>query len=168
MNQLISRAKMRDPDAFSELIQSQTQSMYKTATAILLNDEDAADAVQETILICWEKLYQLKEEKYFKTWLTRILINECYKIIRNGKKVEYIGELNERYYDEAEDLANNLEWKEAMAAVDEKCRLVLLLFYTEGFQGKEIAKILKIPHATVRTRLARGRAQLKAYYQGKE
>lgn len=168
MNQLIRRAKRRDPDAFTELIQLQTQSMYKTATVILLNDEDAADAVQETILICWEKLYQLKEEKYFKTWLTRILINECYKIIRNDKKVEYIGELEERYYDETEDLASNLEWKEAMAAVDEKYRLVLILYYSEGFKGKEIANILKLPHATVRTRLARGREQLKAYYQGKE
>ena len=59
MNNLIERAKQRDAEAFTQLMQSQMQNMYKTARALLSNEEDAADAISETILACWEKLGQL-------------------------------------------------------------------------------------------------------------
>lgn len=81
MDNLITKAKMRDADAFTSLMQSQMQNMYKTARAILDNDEDAADAISETILNCWEKIGQLKQDHYFRTWLTRILINNCKEYI---------------------------------------------------------------------------------------
>ena len=58
---LIKEAKCGDSDAFAELMQSQMQNMYKAARAILYNDEDVADAISETILTCWEKLWQLRE-----------------------------------------------------------------------------------------------------------
>lgn len=162
MENLIKKAKSHDPDAFTALMQSQMRNMYRTARAILMNDEDAADAIQETILTCWEKMKDLKEDKYFQTWMTRILINKCYEIIRNNKDVMYVDTLPEQV---GEDSTSNLEWKEALAALDEKYRLVLVLFYCEGFHTKEIAKMLMIPHATVRTRLARGRKQLAEYYK---
>ena len=162
MKNLVKKAKEREPDAFTELMQSQMQNMYRTARAILMNDEDAADAIQETILVCWEKMKDLKEDKYFRTWMTRILINKCYEIIRTNQKLTFTDELPETA---VEADVSNLEWKEALAALDEKYRLVLVLFYSEGFQTKEIAKMLKIPNSTVRTRLARGREQLVKYYR---
>lgn len=161
METLIKRAKRKDPDAFTELMQSQMQNMYRTARAILMNDEDSADAIQETILVCWEKLKDLKEDKYFRTWMTRILINKCYEIIRANQRMVCMEELPEGI---TEADTSNLEWKEAMATLDEKYRLVLILYYGEGFATEEIAKILKIPSSTVRTRLARGRKQLAGYY----
>lgn len=60
MEHLILEAKRGDSDAFTALMQSQMQNMYKAARAILNSDEDAADAIADTILICWEKLGQLK------------------------------------------------------------------------------------------------------------
>ena len=51
MNNLIERAKQRDAEAFTQLMQSQMQNMYKTARALLSNEEDAADAISETILV---------------------------------------------------------------------------------------------------------------------
>ena len=77
---LVEKARQKDPDAFTELMQLHLKDMYRTALAILRNDEDAADAIQDTILACWEKLGALKKTQYFKTWMTRILINHCYKI----------------------------------------------------------------------------------------
>lgn len=53
---LIRLAQQRNEDAFTELMQAQMQTMYKTAKAMLKNDEDVADAISETILICWEKV----------------------------------------------------------------------------------------------------------------
>ena len=62
---LIREAKGRDPDAFTELMQFYMKDMYRDAIAILRNDEDVADAVQDTILVCWQKLHTLKNDKLF-------------------------------------------------------------------------------------------------------
>ena len=108
--QLIRKAKAKDPDAFSSLIYFYMKDLYRVAISILMNDEDAADAIQDTILGCWEKLYTLKEEKYFKTWITRILINRCYDI---RKKQQRITALEEYEEPSAED-QYNVELKEAL------------------------------------------------------
>ena len=84
MKDLIERSKQRDADAFTQLMQSQMQNMYKTARALLSNEEDAADAISDTILACWEKLDQLQEPSYFRTWMTRILINKCRDLQRRS------------------------------------------------------------------------------------
>ena len=55
IERLVRRAKKRDPDAFTELMQLYEKDMYRTASAILAQDADIADAIQETILTCWEK-----------------------------------------------------------------------------------------------------------------
>lgn len=65
MERLISQARNGDPDAFTALMESQMQNMYKAARSVLCNDEDIADAISDTILVCWEKLSQLKEARYF-------------------------------------------------------------------------------------------------------
>ena len=75
MENLVKKAKSGDSGAFAQLIRMNTQSMYKVAWAYLKNDEDVADAIQETILKCYEKLSTLKKDSYFKTWMIRILIN---------------------------------------------------------------------------------------------
>ena len=77
MNDIIKKAQHGDKQAFSQLVHLHMQTMYKTAWAYLGNDEDAADVIQETILACYEKLDTLRHPRYFKTWLTRILINKC-------------------------------------------------------------------------------------------
>ena len=77
MENLVKKAKSGDSGAFAQLIRMNTQSMYKVAWAYLKNDEDVADAIQETILKCYEKLSTLKKDSYFKTWMIRILINNC-------------------------------------------------------------------------------------------
>lgn len=52
---LVEKARKKEPDAFTELMQLYMKDMYRVALAILMNDEDAADAIQDTILVCWEK-----------------------------------------------------------------------------------------------------------------
>ncbi len=56
--------------------------MYRVAKGILKVEEDIEDAIQTTILIAFNKINTLKDERYFKTWLIRILINECNKIYK--------------------------------------------------------------------------------------
>ena len=87
MKSLVKRAQRGDDQAFVELIEENKQAMYKVAIGILKNDSDAADAIQESILTCYEKLKELKKAQYFKTWLLRILINNCNQMLREQKKV---------------------------------------------------------------------------------
>lgn len=165
MESLIKRAQVRDADAFTELMQSQMRNMYKTAHAILWNDEDAADAISDTILTCWEKIGQLKKAEFFRTWMTRILINKCNDILRRKKREYPMEEVREAFGDSPE--YDNIEWVEMMKSLDEKYRLVMILYYVNGLATADISSILHIPDSTVRTRLSRGRKQIAlAYHMG--
>lgn len=163
---LLQKAKERDPDAFTELINLYMKDMYRTAIAILMNDADAADAIQETILTCWERLSTLRENKFFKTWMTRILINKCHDIRNQRIEAVDISEHEELAFHEDE---SNLEIKDAIAQLDQKYRVPIMMFYGDGYSIKEIAAILNVPVSTIQTRLSRGRAQLGRYFgNGKE
>lgn len=158
---LVKRAQRHDKDAFTELMQLYMRDMYRTAIAILINEENAADVLQDTTLTCWEKISTLKKAEYFKTWMTRILINHCYDIIRDNPICESL-----EFYEEPSKWDEyNLELKEAYASIDERYRLPMELYYSQGFKVREIAEILSLPQNTVKTWLSRGRDQLKEYYR---
>lgn len=155
---LLKKAKKGDSDAFCRLMDEHMQSMYKAAWSYLKNDEDVADAIQETILACFEKLHTLKQDKYFKTWLIRILINKCRDILRKNSKITYMEEIPESLlYEEDYD---SLEWNEVLGKLDEKYRTILLLYYLENFNTREISEILDIKESTVKSRLLRGREKI--------
>lgn len=158
MEHLIMEAKRGDPDAFAALMQSQMQNMYKAARAILNSDEDAADAIADTILICWEKLGQLKKPEFFRTWMTRILINKCKDIIRKQRSYSFVEEVPDVSVQEEGFV--NVEWKDALNCLEEKYRLVTVLYYVEGFSTVEIGEMLGMPDSTVRSRLSRARRKL--------
>ena len=151
---LVLQAKKHDKEAFVKLVENYQVSMYKTAIAILQNDEDAADAIQETILTCWVKMETLREDRYFKTWMTRVLINKCYDIKKQRVDKVPIEECEELAADEKNQCE---ELNEILSQLEERYRLPMMLFYGEGYKIAEIAKLLNIPKSTVQTRLARGR-----------
>lgn len=158
--ELVKRARMKEPECFVELMKLFEQDMYRVAVGILSNDQDAADAIQETILTCWEKIQTLRDDKLFKTWMTRILINHCYRILKNRANIEGLG----KYEEPSTEDEYNLEWKECISILDEKYRIPIILYYGEGYKTTEIAELLQIPKSTVRTRLARGRERISQFY----
>lgn len=157
---LIKEAKNKNPDAFDHLMQTQLQSMYRIAISMLGNEEDAADAIQETVLKCWQKIGQLKNDEYFQTWLTRILINQCKDVLKGRKKYVLVEDVPEIVY---EDNYFTNEWKALLSCLNEKYRIVMELYYVDGFSTKEIAEMLHITDMNVRSRMARGRKQLEQY-----
>lgn len=162
MELLVKKAMQKDADAFTTLMRGQMQNMYKTARALLYSDEDIADAIQDTILTCWEKLTQLQEPKYFRTWMTRILINKCNDILRKQQRMVLVETLPET---PAPDLGfANLEWEQVLNRLKPRDRIVVILYYVEGFKTSEIAQMLDIAESTVRNRLARSRGQLATEY----
>lgn len=163
MKYLIKRAQQHDKEAFVELMELHKGSMYKVARNYLRQEYDIADAIQETILSCYENISTLKQPKYFKTWLLRILIHKCCDILRE-KRHEC---LLEDFPDQGENCMEmqNYEFEELMNSLDEKYRVILLLYYGEGFKIREIAQILDIEEGTVKTRLVRGRKQFEKVYR---
>lgn len=162
METLIELSKNRNADAFAQLIQGQMQTLYKTARAFLAADEDVADAVQETILACWEKLPGLRDNRYFRTWLVRILVNKCRDILREKKRYDGSGEIPDQPTEETGYA--NVEWNEILGMLNEKQRAVVVLYYAEGFKTSEIGNILGIPGSTVRSCLAQARKKLEQDY----
>lgn len=164
---LIHKARNHDKEAFVQLMKECGPGMYKVAKAILKNDADVADAMQETALTCWEKIDTLKNDRYFKTWMTRILINHCNRILRNSHRfTEADSILANRGY-EAE--YSSVEWKVFLENVDEKYRIILILYYVQGLKTREIADILELNESTVRGRLSTARNRIERMYceQGK-
>ncbi|MGN0484769.1 MAG: RNA polymerase sigma factor [Lachnospiraceae bacterium] len=163
MTELVKKAQKRDADAFTELMESQMQNMYKAARAILYNDEDVADAISDTILTCWEKMWQLKKAKYFRTWMTRILINHCNDIMRKKKGFSLVEELPEEPIQDSR--YENAEWIEALQILPKKYQAVMVLYYVENFSTVEISQMLEMSESTVRSRLARGRKKLAGVFE---
>lgn len=164
MQRLVEQAVRGDADAFLELMEMNSLSMYKIARGILKNDDDAADAIQDTILSSFEKIHTLQKTEFFKTWLIRILINECNQILRHYKRIEPQEELPETPRQDR-SLAE-FEFKEMLGQVDKKYRVILVLYYEQGFKITEIAELLEISENTVKTRLVRAREQIRlAYFQ---
>ena len=162
MIQLVKRSISGDADAFLELMEKNSLAMYKVARGILDNDEDAADAMQDTILTCFEKIHTLKNPEYFKTWMIRILINECNKILNHYKKFNWDEEIP--LIGQMDMSIAEFEFKEMLGRIDAPYRIILLLYYVEGFRISEITEILDLNKNTVKTRLSRGRQQAKKEY----
>lgn len=166
MKNLVRKARKGDAEAFAEIIRLNMQDLYKAGKAILKCEEDIADAVQETILSCWKNIGSLQKDKYFKTWLIRIMINKCNDIIKSQEKYVLRDEMPAEF--EEEKNFKNIEWEETLNSIDEKYRLIIILYYIHGFKTAEISELLDIKEATVRTRLKRARENLKKEYRTKD
>ena len=163
MEDLIERARAGDSAAFVELMEGQKGVMYKVARSYLHNDADAADAMSETVLACFEKLNTLRQPQYFRTWLIRILIRKCQDLLRQRRRSVPLDELTQVGREEPGHA--RVEFLDLLDSLDEKYRTVLLLYYGEGFTVGEIAQALDLKVETVKTRLKRARAGFRLAYE---
>lgn len=146
---------------FEHLVRESQDTMYRISMSILKNEHDAQDAVSEAILKAYENLHKLRKEEYFKTWLIRILINECQKTL---KKSHGITSLESEKSPEISDRNNpyiSVEIGDAIDSLPQKIRLVVIMFYVEDYSIKDIKRVLNIPEGTVKSRLNKGRILLK-------
>ena len=151
---------------FAEKVMEAEATLYHISKSILRNDSDCADAVQEAISTAYSKLHSLRNDQFFKTWLCRILIHECYKICRVNKRVVPLADYMEAA--SPSEQPGNLGLFDAIMELKTDLRLVIVLHYVDGFQTAEMAEILKIPEGTVKSRLSRARAELKTILGAKE
>lgn len=145
MEDTIVKAKNGDKEAFTDLILSIKTDLYKIANAKLNNGEDIEDVVQNTILKAYANIGKLKEIKHFKTWITRILINECNIMYRNNENNIKIVEETTRGIGEEDDIEEaKIGLEDIICELNEKEKTIFKLYYKEELSIKEISKQLKI------------------------
>ena len=145
-----------DREEFANRVVDMTNRMYRIAWTILRHDEDCRDAMQQAALRAWEKRHTLREERYFDTWLTRILINEAYAIQRRRKRH---APLEEAVL--CTTPPRDVELSLALQRLPEKLRLPLVMHALEGMSYQEIERALRLPHSTVAGRIHRAKQMLK-------
>ena len=145
-------------EAFTEAISEMVQTLYRVSCSQLSVEADREDAVQETLRRAWEKRASLKNDHHLQTWVIRILINVCHDIRRERLRMIPTEDLTEPVSNAQTDAA---DLRECLFQLDERERIPIILHYIEGYEVKQIAAILRIPQGTVKSRLDRGRRQLK-------
>lgn len=146
---------------FCGLIDECEGTLYNVAVAMLGNRADCLDAMQDTVLAAWRGLAGLREPQYFKTWLTRILINQCKRTLRRRRLVAPLSNaMSETLSAPAPD-EQAQALRAAVDALPERLRPVIVLYYYEDFAVEDIARALRVPRGTVKSRLSRGRDILR-------
>nr|WP_114384114.1 sigma-70 family RNA polymerase sigma factor [Paenibacillus prosopidis] len=163
MEQDVRLARQGDREAFARLIKNMELNLYGVARSIVKRDEDCADAIQEAILKAYIGLHALKEPTYFKTWMFRILINECNKILKRQKANMLVEELPTVSSSVSE--YETVDLKEAVDRLDETLRTVIILYYFEDMSLKQISEILETSEGAVKTRLHRARQTLARWLE---
>ncbi|MFS0869098.1 sigma-70 family RNA polymerase sigma factor [Paenibacillus xylanilyticus] len=157
-------ARKGDKEAFVLLVRAIQQSLFVIARSIVKNNEDCADAMQETIAKAFSNVHTLKEPAYFKTWIIRILINECNQINRKKKRVSLIPyDLRKTSY---KDEYEKIELFEVIDELDVQLQTIVTLFYIEDMSVKDISNVLEVSEGTVKSRLFRARKQLSKLVLG--
>ena len=131
--------------------------MFRVAFAILRNRTDVEDATQNAILKAYNRLNTLSDRRIFRTWLIRILKNECFDILRSRRSVARLDEYDPGYEMQVPDLDLN----RAFDTLSQDERLAITLYYYEGYTTREIAKICEVSDAAIRSRLSRAREALR-------
>lgn len=149
-------------ETFCALVGECEGTLYNVAVAILGNRADCLDAMQEAVLAAWRSLGKLREPRYFKTWLTRILINQCRRTLRRRRGLP--APLNDAVSAPNPD-DESAALRAAVDALPDRLRPVIVLHYYEDFAIEDVARMLGIPQGTVKSRLSRGRDLLRRAMQ---
>ncbi len=146
-------------ETFVKLIQDNKVSLYRLAMSIVKNEHEVEDAISETILKAFQNFNKLKSISSFKSWIMKILVNECYSTLKKKKRID-LQENMEAFNLTYEDNHQN-ELIYAINKLDKDFRTILTLFYYEDMSIKDISDVLSISQGTVKSRLSRAKAKLK-------
>jgi RNA polymerase sigma-70 factor (ECF subfamily) len=150
----------------SSAIDAHGDAVYRLALCRLQNIPDAEDIFQDVFLqLLKEKNAEQWSPEHLKAWLLRVTINRCHNLARSRIRKPLLS-LEEVPELASEATENDSELWEAVGRLPAKFRIIVLLYYVEGYKTEEIAKLLNCRNATVRSRLHRGRQKLKEMIGG--
>lgn len=162
---LVNKAIMGDATAFETLLKANWEYIEKTARTYLTEDKDVEDAISAMTVEAYRGIKKLRRPEYFKTWLIRILIRQCYKRydINHHENADLAG-LPEMV-EHASELSTEerLDVLAALKKLNQNVQQVLMMFYFNDLTIKEISETTGINENTVKSQLRRGKAQLRQW-----
>ncbi|MBP3800765.1 MAG: sigma-70 family RNA polymerase sigma factor [Clostridia bacterium] len=142
------------------------KDLYCIAKMKIKNENDIEDIIQETMLSAYTNLKKLKNNKFFKTWIIRILLNNCKKFYKrkNFKSLDDKDGIEKIPTNEI-DLAT-IEFENFISFLPEEERTILTLYYSLNYTTKEIAQILQKREGTICSKISRAKVKIKEKYKG--
>ena len=142
------------------------KDLYCIAKMKIKNENDIEDIIQETMINAYTNLKKLKSNNYFKTWIIRILINNCNKFYKR-KKLKSLDDKDgiDRIPAKEIDLST-IEFENFIAFLTEEERTILVLYYSLSYTTKEIAQILQKREGTICSKISRAKTKIKEKYKG--
>ena len=144
-------------ETFVQRVEALRPKLYRTAFCYLGSEAMALDALDEAVYRGLRSLGKLRQQEYFDTWLTRILINECSRELKRSRRFQPLEDLPELTAEEFD----NLPLQEAIQRLPRELKDVVILRFFSGYSQTETAQTLEIPQGTVATRQRRALQLLK-------
>lgn len=181
--QIVKRCLRGDEKAFEELLSAYRRPVYGICLRMVRNEADAEDLAQEVFVRTFNVLDRYNPAYPFSSWLYRIASNLCIDFIRARRKGHVSldeplpggdGDMQRQFPSDRSDPARELETKEmmdvleeALAALPEHYRIIVILRHQEHLSYEEIADNLDIPLGTVKARIHRARNMIRDFFAGR-
>jgi len=163
ISNLVKNAKNGSAEAFGELYGLYAEDLFRFAYYSVGSVSTAEDCVSEAVCLAFENLPSLKKNEAFKSWMFKILHNCC----KNAQKIKYlekgnveISEINNISAAEA-DHSENISLNNALKNLSGEEREIIALYYSSGYNSKEIGEILGLRDSTVRSKISRATTKLR-------
>lgn len=163
ISNLVRKAKNGSADAFGELYGMYAEDLFRFAYYSVGSVSVAEDCVSEAVCIAFENIPNLRKENAFKSWMFKILHNCC----KNAQKIKYLHK-NEVELSEAQNLSTEekdrsekISLVNALKKLSDEERDIMILYYSSGYNSKEIGEILGLKDSTVRSKIKRATEKLR-------
>ncbi len=156
---LVKKAIKGSKSAYGELVAEYQVYLYKTAFLYVKNEADYLDAVQECVTRGLLGIWKLREAKYFKTWITRILLNCIWQDKKKAQTVsldEYKEQKVENYL-----IEEKIDLYDAIDSLKDEYKTAVILFYFQELKIKDIAQIMEMSEGNVKVCLYRAKKHLR-------
>ena len=152
---------------FAEFMVNNRQSFYRIAYSYVKNEQDALDILSEATYKGLLNIKKLREPSFFKTWMTRIIINTALESMRkNSRKLSFDSDMYTNESLEIKDLEIEFDLYTALDTLGEEDKSFIILKYFEQYSFKDIADLFQIPESTVKSKVYRSLAIMRNYMEG--
>jgi len=166
-NELVARVRSGETALFEILMRRHNQRVYRVARAVVKDETEAEDVMQQAYINAFVHLKQFEERSQFSTWLTRITVHEALARRRRSKPEDPVDTFDDMHASQpdpehrayAGELGQIIE--QAVDALPESYRVVFMLREVEGFSTNETATTLELGEEAVKTRLHRARGMVR-------
>ena len=156
---LVAESCRGDKSAYAVLVSRHAKRIFAVCFALVGNAFDAEDLAQDTLIKGFLQIHTLRDARVFSNWLTHIARNQCVDFFRRAKRNENI--IREMPANDAADPIEHSKLQLALGKLPENLRMPLLLYYFDDRSTKNVAELLNITEAGVRTRISRARKELR-------